>query len=471
MNLNPAVQTAKYAEYAKEEGTKPTKTFSRWVKRSPSAARVDFVWVAVPTAVLRFITGFRVERMKSGKSGGGLLAPAFGVRSVSPALSLRGTGCRGARVGMSRRKESGASSTRTPNAGATSDPPLRCEVSALSEFREAPFFRVNRRPLLAAIAVFFLAPAVFGADLRIGLIGLDTSHVIAFTKLLNDPADPNHVPGGKVVAGFKGGSPDIESSRSRVEGYTQQLQTDLGVAIVDSIEALCGQVDAVMLESVDGRPHLEQARPVIRAGKRLFIDKPVAGSLRDAVEIYRLAREKNVPVFSSSSYRYYDSLVQVKKTDVGEIRSVISYGPAHLEPHHPDLFWYGVHPTEALFTILGTGCETVARTTTADTDVVTGLWAGGRVGTLHALRKGPTPPKVIVFGTKAVAEQQGSGDYAPLIREVIRFFQTGVAPVSPEETLELFAFMEAADESKRLGGQPVKVREVLTRHGEPLSPR
>jgi hypothetical protein len=329
---------------------------------------------------------------------------------------------------------------------------------------------MNHRTFLAIFAVFFLARAGFGADLRIGIIGLDTSHVIAFTKLLNDPADKNHVPGGKVVAAFKGGSPDLESSWSRVEGYTKQLQTEFGVVIVDSIEALCRQVDAVMLESVDGRPHLEQARPVIRARKRLFIDKPVAGSLREAIEIFRLAREHNVPLFSSSSYRFYNSLVEVKKADVGEIRSVISYGPAHLEPHHPDLFWYGVHPTEALFAILGTGCETVVRTATADTDVVSGLWTGGRVGTLHALRKGPTPHKVIVFGTKTVAEQQGTGDYAPLVREIVRFFQTGVAPVTPEETLELFAFMEAADESKRLGGQPVKIKDVLTRHGRPLAP-
>ena len=170
-------------------------------------------------------------------------------------------------------------------------------------------------------------------------------------------------------------------------------------------------------------------------------------------------------MFSSSSYRFYDSLIEVKKTDVGDIRSVISYGPAHLEPHHPDLFWYGVHPTEALFTILGAGCETVVRSTTPDTDIITGTWNGGRVGVLHALRKGPTPHKVIVFGSKTVAEQKGSGDYAPLVREVIRFFQTGVAPVSPEETLELFTFMEAADESKRQGGVPVKMSEVKKKNG------
>ncbi len=321
--------------------------------------------------------------------------------------------------------------------------------------------------LLAILSGIILTlPAIAADELRLGLIGLDTSHVTAFTKLLNDTKHKDHVPGGKVVAAFKGGSPDIESSANRVEGYTKQLQDEFGVKIVPTIEELCQQVDAVLLMSVDGRPHLEQAKPVIKAGKPMFIDKPVAGSLRDAIEIFRLAKEAKVPVFSSSSYRYYDSLVEVKKANVGEIRSVISYGPAHLEPHHPDLFWYGVHPTEALFTMLGTGCETVSRTTTPDTDIISGIWSGGRIGTLHALRKGPTPHKVIVFGTKAVAEQKGSGDYAPLVREIMKFLKTGVAPVTPEETIELFAFMEAADESKRQGGAPVKIKDVLKKNGQ-----
>ena len=307
------------------------------------------------------------------------------------------------------------------------------------------------------------ATTVLGGDepLRIGMIGLDTSHVIAFTRLLNDPGQSNHVPGGRVVAAFKGGSPDIESSRTRVDGFTRELEEKFSVRIVETIEALCEMVDAVMLESVDGRPHLEQARPVIRARKPLFIDKPMAGSLADVREIFRLAAEGAVPVFSSSSFRFYESLRKVKLADVGEVRTVISFGPAHLEPHHPDLFWYGVHPTEALFAILGTGCETVVRTTTADTDVVSGVWSGGRVGTLVGLRGGPTPHRVMVFGSKAVAEQEGGGDYAPLLREIIQFFRTGVAPVSPRETLELFAFMEAADESKRSGGRPVRIADVL----------
>ena len=316
------------------------------------------------------------------------------------------------------------------------------------------------KTLLLALAL--TTAAALADDLKIGVIGMDTSHVTAFTKLLNDATAPDHVPGGKVVAAFKSGSADIPSSIGRVEEYATVMQRDFGVKFVPTIEELCREVDCVLLLSVDGRPHLAQARAVIAAKKRVFIDKPIGGTLRDAVEIFRLAKEAGVPVFTSSAYRYYDSMIELKKTDVGTIRSAISYGPAHLEEHHPDMFWYGVHPAEALFTVMGRGCESVVRTHSADTDVITGVWSGGRIGVLHGLRTKPLPHKVTVFGDKGFAEQKSEGDsYAPLVREIMQFFQTGVPPVSAEETLELMAFMEAADESKRRDGQPVKLSEVL----------
>ena len=147
------------------------------------------------------------------------------------------------------------------------------------------------------------------------------------------------------------------------------------------------------------------------------------------------------------------------------MKGAISYGPASYEEHHPDLFWYGVHPTEALFTVMGAGCETVTRVATKDTDVVVGVWKDGRVGTLRGLRNAATPHQVILFGTKRVAEQKGGGDYAPLLREVMAFFKTGTSPVAARETIELFGFMAAADESKKEGGKPVKVAEVLEKAG------
>ncbi|HOK09860.1 MAG TPA: Gfo/Idh/MocA family oxidoreductase [Candidatus Hydrogenedens sp.] len=298
-------------------------------------------------------------------------------------------------------------------------------------------------------------------ELNIGLVGLDTSHVITFAQIYNDMNNPKRVPGARIILGYPGGSPDLEASSSRVAGFTERLKKEFGVEIVNSIEELCSRVDAVMLTSVDGRVHLEQVKPIFEAKKRVFIDKPLAGSLTDAIKIAKLAKEHNVPWFTSSSYRFYKGLTQMLKQDIGPIHTAISYGPCHLEPHHPDLFWYGIHPTEALYTVLGRGCETVTRVSTADTDVVTGVWKDGRVGVLVGLRKGDLPHQVIAFGEKGTARQEEDSDFSPLAEEIVKFFRTGVPPVDPEESIEMFLFMESADESKRQGGKPIRLEEVL----------
>lgn len=301
--------------------------------------------------------------------------------------------------------------------------------------------------------------------LRAGIIGLDTSHVVAFTRLLNNPNKPEGPLGGvRVVAAYPGGSPDVAASRDRVAGYTKELHDKYNVEIVDSIEALMPKVDVVLLESVDGRPHLDQVKPVFKARKPVFIDKPVAGSLADALQIYRLAKEANAPCFSSSSLRFSPGIQAMRNNPkVGDVLGCDTYGPCSLEPHHPDLFWYGIHGVEALFTIMGTGCESVARVQTPDTELVTGVWKGGRVGTFRGIRKGKTDYGAMVFGSKGIVPSGGYGGYEPLVVEICKFFRTGKPPVSAEETIEIFAFMAAADESKARDGAPVKLEEVLAR--------
>lgn len=302
--------------------------------------------------------------------------------------------------------------------------------------------------------------------LRVGIIGLDTSHVVAFTKVLNDPKSSGDLAGIRVVAAFPGGSPDVASSRDRVAGFTKQLRDDFKVEIVDSIETLLTKVDVVLLESVDGRPHLKQAEPVLKAHKPVFIDKPLAGSLADAIKIFELAEQYGTPCFSSSSLRYNPTITALKKDPkVGEIVGAYSFGPSPFEEHHPDLFWYGIHGVEALYTIMGPGCVSVSRVHTPGTDIVTGIWQGDRIGTFRGNR-GRADYGVLAFGTKGVGRSEGSGSYEPLLVEVCKFFRTGKPPVLAKETIELFAFMEAADESKRLGGAPVTIESVLAKARE-----
>ena len=316
--------------------------------------------------------------------------------------------------------------------------------------------------LMSLLAILIaLSPAAQAQQkvFRIGMIGLDTSHVTAFTKFINDPAK-NY--GCKVVAGYPGGSPDIPSSADRVDKYTEELRDKHGVEIVDSIEELCTKVDGVLLESVDGRPHLRQAKPVIAAKKPLFIDKPMAGNLADVLEIFRLANENNVPCWSSSSLRYAPAIVEMKEKDtVGQVLGCDVFSPCSLEEHHPDLYWYGVHGVEMLFTVMGPGCETVRRVQTKDCEFVVGTWKGGRVGTYRGIRTGKSAYGVTILGTKAIVQSDKYGGYEPLVDEIIKFFKTGVVLVPQEETIELFAFMSAADESKAKGGAAVSIPETI----------
>ncbi len=294
---------------------------------------------------------------------------------------------------------------------------------------------------------------------RLGMIGLDTSHVIAFTKQLNDPE--NNYP-CRVVAGYPGGSPDIVSSATRVDKYTAQLRDEFGLEIVDSIEELCRKVDGILLESVDGRPHLAQARPVIAAKKPVFIDKPMAGSLADVIEIFRLAKENKVPCWSSSSLRFSPGIIGMRNSaEVGEVLGCDAFGPCSLEPHHPDLYWYGVHGVEILFTIMGPGCESVRRVQTDGVEHVVGVWKGGRVGTFRGLKSGKKDYGAMVYGSKGIARSGRYSGYGDLVREIVKFFETGKAPVPAEETIEIFAFMTAADESKVKGGKAVSIKTVI----------
>ncbi len=322
--------------------------------------------------------------------------------------------------------------------------------------------RLSWSLLMLFLAMGCVGQTALGEEpIRAGIIGLDTSHVVAFSRLLNDPKSEGVLADVTIVAAYPGGSPDIPSSADRVEGFTDTL-SEMGIEIVDSIDELLQKVDVVLLESVDGRPHLEQVKPVLAAGKPVFIDKPVAGSLADALEIFRLAKEYDVPCFSSSSLRFSDGIQGMRNNDkVGDVLGCAAFGPCSLEPHHPDLYWYGVHGVETLFTIMGTGCVSVSRVQTDDFELVTGVWSDGRIGTFRGLRAGKTDYGALVFGSKGIVRSGGYSGYQPLVMEICRFFKTGQPPVAAAETIEMFAFMEAADESKRQGGKPVRLEDVI----------
>lgn len=299
----------------------------------------------------------------------------------------------------------------------------------------------------------FTAKAGSGVGKRVGIIGLDTSHSLAFTKLLFEDRTGAY-DGYHVVAAYPYGSRTLQLSKDRIPVQTEEMKK-YGVRIVPSIAELLTEVDVVLLETNDGRLHLEQALEVIKAKKPLFIDKPIAASLRDAEAIFEAAAKYQVPVFSSSSLRFMKAVYSVKAGIYGKVLGAETFSPATIEKSHPDLFWYGIHGVETLFAVMGPNCKKVTRHYTDDTDLVVGVWDDDRVGTFRGIRKGKADFGGTCFCEDGIVQLGPYLGYEPLLKEITTFFTTGKVPVSAVETLSILAFMEAADKSKRLNGKTV----------------
>ena len=291
-------------------------------------------------------------------------------------------------------------------------------------------------------------------NLRIGFVGLDTSHVVTFASLLNDTSQPFHVSGATVVAAFPGGSPDFELSTSRVEGFTRQLRDDYGVEILDSAAAVAQHCDAVLLTAVDGRTHLQLFAEIAPFGKPVFIDKPFATTLDDAREILALADQHSVPIMSCSSLRYSQSLLEaVNKPE--PVLGADCFGPMHLEPTQAGFFWYGIHSVEMLYRIFGCGCASVTVASNEQADVITARWADGRLGTIRGNRYGNGTFGAILHrasgSTSIDAYAHPKPASANLLEAAIEMFRSGNVPIDLTETLEIILFIEAANLSRESG--------------------
>lgn len=294
--------------------------------------------------------------------------------------------------------------------------------------------------------------------LSIAFVGLDSSHCTAFTDLLRSSADPMML-SAAVTVGWPGGSPDFPMSRDRVAGFTSEM-CDRGVRIVDTPEEAAASADAIILGCVDGRQHLEIARRLMPSRKPMFIDKPLAHNLETARQLATELNNSGIPWFTSSALRFQkriDDLIgnHSKRDLLGcDVFGIWRHGPGH-----SDLVWYGIHGIEMLYTVMGTGCQRVQRITAENGDIVIGQWPGGRIGTWRALRfeQQATGYGLTAFCRHTIHQVPIPADYDGLVCEIVRFFRTLKPPVTSDETLEIFAFMEAAERSRALGGQIVSL--------------
>ncbi|MBL8817895.1 MAG: Gfo/Idh/MocA family oxidoreductase [Planctomyces sp.] len=303
------------------------------------------------------------------------------------------------------------------------------------------------------------------------MVGLDTSHVPAFVRLINDapvkssdgdsPKSPDR--NVAVTAAFPGGNPEFPLSRDRLDAFTRQV-SEMGVEIVDSLSELISRVDGVMIQSVDGTQHLDQARHSFEAGKPVFIDKPLAASFSDVLAIQQLGRRTGVPWFSASAMRYSPGYPELHQHLTKQsILAATTSCPLKVGPGHPDLFWYGVHGVDLLYSILGTGCQQVQCVSTGIADLVTGIWQNGRIGSCLAIRdeSGECGFGATVFTDHGSHGCHASYDYGPIVDTIVSFFLNGKSPVPEIEMVEVFAFMAAAEISRKRLGEVVELTEIL----------
>lgn len=295
-------------------------------------------------------------------------------------------------------------------------------------------------------------------EIRVGMVGLSV-HSAAFSQILNDPEKKSDLEGCKVVALYHPqGNPDVDFFKEQLSKFEADIR-QAGVKITASMKEMLDLVDVVMIETNDGRPHLEEVLPALQAGKTVFVDKPVAADLVGVLELYKKAKDFNVPVFTSSALRYVEN---ASKIDHSKVLSAFTYSPASLEKSHTDLFWYGIHGVELLYTVMGAGCREVMQVQhTEDEDVVIGYWDNSRTGTFRGIRSGRGGFGGTVFMKDEIIAIDPFTGYRSLVVKIVEFFKTNIPPVPVDETIEIYTFMEAAQESARLGGIKVSLDKTL----------
>ncbi len=323
---------------------------------------------------------------------------------------------------------------------------------------------------------------------RIGILGIDNYQAVEYVQMYNNPKAEGDFAGLRVTAAYPVLSPDYPKSAELTEMWKAQMlninkvpgnPVIPQVEMVTSVEELLKRCDAVMIFSLDARMHLAQATAVLKAGKPLYIGRPLASTPEDAVAIFKVSEETKVPCWSCSQHRFSPGFSGMRDhAEVGKVLGCDVYGGFDVKAAEADKSTRGLHSIETLYTIMGPGVVKVSCTSTPSVESITAVWADGRVGTFRGIKEGAAKYSATVFGDKGVSTAgiYGHGipvngivptndkymGYGGLAIQMAKFFKGGPVPVTPAETLEIHALFVAADASRAQNGAVVPLQKLTT---------
>jgi virulence factor len=295
--------------------------------------------------------------------------------------------------------------------------------------------------------------------MRIGAIGIDTSHLPEFTRRIREMHDAGTT-ACLVTRSFDAGDhgwpvgEDVDNWRRATE--------ELGVTAASSMDELLDDVDGVMVLAIDGHRHLELARPALERGLPTYIDKPLTCSSGEATGILRLARASGAPCYSASSLRFATELERIDLGELGDLVAIDAFGPGELNPSMEGLFHYGVHTLEMVDAIWGPGVARVRAIEDEQRHLVDLEYGDGRHAHLRLERAGAYDFGATIHGEKGVT--QFCVDFGPvytrLVQAMTQFFSGGGAPVELLDIVKTVAVMEAGNASCREGGRWLDVPAI-----------
>jgi Oxidoreductase family, NAD-binding Rossmann fold len=284
---------------------------------------------------------------------------------------------------------------------------------------------------------------------KLAVIGLDTSHSIKFTELIQ--GEDKKVDQLQVISCMRFPTP-FQSEPDQDE--RQKTMEALGVKVTRDFDEAVKGVDGVLLEINDPQFHLEYFKKIAPLGLPVFIDKPLADNLTNGRTICKLADKYNLKAWSASSLRFPPEICSCVK-EIGKADFANVYGPLGKAPSGSSLVWYGVHTFEMLMTIMGPGAKTV--TARADAGGITAIvnYDEHRRGMVecnsNAYSYGGRGQNKDGVNSFTVNFANAGELYSNLIFALEKFFIDGIIPVSLNETIEIQAMMEAVEKSLTSG--------------------